>query len=613
MTPRNIRSGALRLGRNEYFWVAGAFVVSILVAFFVLQGVLTGSFDKLERQNVGAQADRIKSSLDDDAALIREFTLSNSQWDDPWTAIEHRDASAAAAAFDPQQMRASFGFGGVVLLDRAGHRVGGGIISPTGDSYRPISSSLAAGLAQPAVRAKGLTCGVVAASEAHYLYCAGPVLHTDGSGPSAGTLVVLRTLDAAGATAVGRQSGLAMHLENAAFTGPATRLASDLGPLTVQTRAVSTGTMDLIVGVPAVGGGAPLVLEAVFARPVHAAALRSAMTVAEIIGVLGISLLLITIVAQRLGQRRRNHSFQQAVQVAAADGGHVTAPGRELTVLASSVNELLDVMAARQVEAERERESAAAERSAAEIAKVEADARAEREREQAAAEAQREREQVALEAEREREQAAAQADREREEAAASARRASAADAREALEQIDSTLSVFSGTSDRIEASTENTLKATAAARERVAQAVDSSVALREITEAAEGVTREISAVADQTRLLALNAAIEAARAGEHGHGFAVVAHEVGELAHAASGAAQRVLSHIRNVSTESANVAASIEETSATLAEVDSATRRIDEIVTAQRASTEQSEATLAAATARLLQVTETGMAEAAS
>jgi uncharacterized coiled-coil protein SlyX len=74
-----------------------------------------------------------------------------------------------------------------------------------------------------------------------------------------------------------------------------------------------------------------------------------------------------------------------------------------------------------------------------------------------------------------------------------------------------------------------------------------------------------------------------------------------------------VLSHIRNVSTESANVAASIEETSATLAEVDSATRRIDEIVTAQRASTEQSEATLAAATARLLQVTETGMAEAAS
>jgi hypothetical protein len=60
-------------------------------------------------------------------------------------------------------------------------------------------------------------------------------------------------------------------------------------------------------------------------------------------------------------------------------------------------------------------------------------------------------------------------------------------------------------------------------------------------------------------------------------------------------------------------VAASIEETSATLAEVDSATRRIDEIVTAQRASTEQTEATLAAATARLLRVTETGMTEADS
>ena len=274
-------------------------------------------------------------------------------------------------------------------------------------------------------------------------------------------------------------------------------------------------------------------------------------------------------------------------------------------MLASSVNELLDEMTERQLEAHRESETIAAERAAATTAQRDAEARARREREQAALEARHQREQAALVAQRESEQAAAEAERERVEAAAEGRRASAADARDALERIEATLEVLATASETIEEGAQDSLQAAAAARERVEQAVRGSIALRETTNAAADVTREISAVADQTRLLALNAAIEAARAGEHGRGFAVVAHEVGELANAAGGAAERVLAHINNVTAESTRVAASIEETSTTLTAVDQATRRIDETAAAQRAAAQESEAILVAASDRLVQIAE--------
>ncbi len=610
MGLRSARRWASRLIRNEFVWVAVAFVVSILLAYFVLNARTTSTFDRLERQNVGAQADRIRATLSNDAGLSREFVLTNAQWTEAYDAVIKRDAQAAVGLFDPGMMRSSFGFGAVALLDRAGQVVGGGMVNSHGTAYTAVSSSLATQLAGSSVTSGRKACGVLAAAEGHYLFCSAPVVHDDGSGPAAGTLVTLKTLDAGAIGKLGALAGLSMRPAGSTLRGSTQRLLSDVGALDVQTRAVSANTMQLLVSVPSVGGAAPLVLAASFPRTVHQAASHSAVTSAEIICLLGLALLAISILAQHLGRARRNRTFITAVHAAATDGGHVTATSRELATLAASVNELLDAMTDRQREAQRASDAAAAERVTAASERRDAEARAERERLAAEAELERERAETSADHEREREIAAAEAEFERAHSAAQARRASAADARAALEQIDSALAVFGEANDTIQRGTRDTVDAAAAARAQVAQAVDGGSALRETTQAAAEVTHEISAVADQTRLLALNAAIEAARAGEHGRGFAVVAHEVGELANAAGNAAGRVLEHIRKVSEQSGSVLSAIEQTSSSLASVDEAASRIDETVHAQQQMTEQSEATLEAAAKQLLNIAERRGAE---
>ena len=463
---------------NEFTWVGVAFVVLVVGAYLVLHALLTSSFDRLERQNVGSQADRIAASLSYERALISNFVLTNSQWDDPYAAITHRDRAAAALAFPPAQMHDQFGLGAIALLGRRHRLVGGGMVGAGARSYASPSPTLTAGLARLAVGSSA-TCGVLAAAEAHYLYCAAPVLHTDGSGPAAGVLVALKTLDRAGMSAIGRQAGLPMRLAGAhTLNGPAAPLPSALGTLRVQTHATSGQRMDLLVAVPAGQGGAPLVLDVAFGRPVHVTAGASAVTSAEIISILGVALLAISILAQRLGRARRNRAFLAAVRAAAADGGQVEAPARDLAVLATSVNELLQVMGERQAEAQRESEARAAERAEAMAVQRESDARDRQLRAEAAAAGEHDLAIAAADAERARNEAAAEAERAREFAAAQARRASAADARDALQQIDATLGVLATGSDTIERSTQDTLEAAVAARACVKEAVQGSLTLR---------------------------------------------------------------------------------------------------------------------------------------
>jgi methyl-accepting chemotaxis protein len=119
-------------------------------------------------------------------------------------------------------------------------------------------------------------------------------------------------------------------------------------------------------------------------------------------------------------------------------------------------------------------------------------------------------------------------------------------------------------------------------------------AIRTSTEGTSQIIKDINDIAFQTNLLALNAAVEAARAGEAGRSFAVVAEEVRSLALRSKAAAARTEALIRDslrqagegegtsrhVAERLGAIVASVEKTTAIVAEIAASAREQAEGIT---------------------------------
>jgi methyl-accepting chemotaxis protein len=557
---------------------AGLTVLVVVIAGFLIErAITTAAFDRLEAGQVAQDAQRLRIALDAEVRLLTNYGTTNSIWDDSYASVRDGDGDAFAAAFPPADVHRLYGLDGVLGVGpdgtlRAGGLAAGtaGFTTPPADLARP---EVLKRLFEPGAAPGKATCGVVTSSAAPYLFCGLAAYDSNSQGPSPGGLVYLKALDTAGVTALGRQVDLPVTVVATVPSGSQHQPAvtSSLGALTVSTATLSGNRMVLDAAIPTVDSGA-VILQAARTRPIHGMASSTAFATLLLMLATGVLLLVVVMILVARGIRQQVRPLRRTADAVIASGDRSLRVGHtgtgEIAALGMAIDRMLDALAAKGTEFEREH--------------------AAREQEM----------RLAIERQREAE----------ERALAHAR--SVLDDTSALVvgplagvavQVDA----VRGAADDIDSQVESTRQVTANVVGQAGAADGVVAGLGDSLRQVDGIAQLIMGLAKQTNLLALNATIEAARAGAAGAGFHVVATEVKMLATSTAESTHEITGAVAALQESATAVAGAIAAMTEGIAGIEAATTAIGQAADRQRSTMAELDAQVGQALTRAREMAE--------
>jgi methyl-accepting chemotaxis protein len=177
-----------------------------------------------------------------------------------------------------------------------------------------------------------------------------------------------------------------------------------------------------------------------------------------------------------------------------------------------------------------------------------------------------------------------------------------------IEEIATSIQASLEATMRGEALAKSTTLQSAAGRTMMSEVMQTMTEINDSSRKIVDITSVINGIAFQTNILALNAAVEAARAGEQGRGFAVVASEVRALANRSAQAAREIKTlidtSVAKITVGTAKVKLATDTMSSIASSIENVTVAISEIHAGSSAQS-ASMASINAAIGRLDQMTQ--------
>jgi signal transduction histidine kinase len=235
----------------------------IVVLYLPLRIILLGSFLSLEQQDIQQHVERAANALQDDIATLDQTTTDYAGWDATYAFMQDRDQEYLATTY-VDEMMATNRLSMVLLIDPGGTVVFSKGFDLIAGQERAVPERFRSFTADdPLLRypsADSSIAGIIVLPDGPLLLASRPILTSNYTGPSRGTVLMGRRLDAAEVQRLAQTTRLALSFYQpddpqapadiasvrAALSGAVTPIAQ---PLSEQTIAGYTQLLD-IYGAP---------------------------------------------------------------------------------------------------------------------------------------------------------------------------------------------------------------------------------------------------------------------------------------------------------------------------------------------------------------------------
>ncbi|MEV0902786.1 methyl-accepting chemotaxis protein [Actinoplanes sp. NPDC049802] len=543
-----------RTRQGELLPALGLVAVMLVLLGVPVYLITVPAFDRLERNELGREAEELRVAIGAHAQRLRDFGVTNSIWTALYDDLATADARQFAVDLPPDVLTGQYQISAAVAVDTTGRIRVGGLIQDSRYTALPaplddpgvLRGYLRAGAAGESF------CGLTSAIGTPAEFCGFPVHRDDGSGPSNGHLLVFRSLDAPGLAALTAQTDDLVSLRERPRSGARElrELDSPFGAITVTTTEVGD---EIAVACTITGvDGTPVTFEGLNGRPIRAQAQKTLLQLSAVVVFAVIVAGLAISVAMRRAVRRKVQPLRRTTEkiIKSRDLALRVPPSgdTDIDAVGAAINDML----------------ASIDRHSTELAEIRARQQAEREAEL----------------------------REQEERRTGTLRLAEAQSEQIIGGVAYQLGDAVQGVDAVRASVDDITTGAAAAHHatelmagHAAHADRAAEALAVSLPATREMVALIAAIAGQTRMLALNATIEAARAGPAGLGFAVVADEVRKLADDTTESAERITATLGTLTATATDVSAAVATVTDTIESVRAAIGQVRAVADAQQAT----------------------------